>query len=313
VPVTANANTPGNADPKGAQGQATVTIGQAQTVPPSAGPALSLTVTPQGNFTAGGNGAYQLTVSDAPSAGPTTGTVTATFNVPDGQTVTSAAGPGWTCNTSGQTVTCTRPGSGNDALHPGSSYPPVTIATTIASSASGAAQVTVGVKTPGNADPNGAQGTATVIIAPAPSPGSVVCRGGNISTTIGPGITFQTKTVQMTGEGDAGQCTSPDDPSISGGTFNFQATGHGECPNGLNAHGTGTIIWNNGQTSTIQGTAVLSQNQIGAMSVHVTKGEFAGDSGAFAGPITYLPWYQCLTPTGIEYGRGIINEGFLNP
>jgi hypothetical protein len=309
VPVTATAGTPGNADPNGGLGKSTVTINPAQTPPPAAGPALSMTVTPQGNFTAGGTGGYQLTVSNAPSAGPTTGKVTETFSVPGGQTVTSATGVGWTCTTSGQKVTCTR----DDPLQPGSSYPPVTIATTIASSASGQVNVTVGVNTPGDVNPDGAQGSATVIVAPAPSPGSVVCRGGNYETTIGPGITFQTKTVQMTGQGDVGQCQSPSDPTVTGGTFTFQAAGQGECPNGLNASGSGVIIWNNGQTSTVQGTAVIDQNQIGAVNMHVIAGEFAGTHGSFTGPITYLPWYECLFPTGVEGGRGIINEGFLNP
>jgi len=311
VPVTATAGTRGNADPRGGVGTATVTINPGQATPPATGPALSMTVTPQGSFTAGGPGSYQLVVSNAPSAGPTTGTVTETFGVPAGQTVTSATGTGWTCGTSGQTVTCTRPGKGDDALQPGSSYPPVTIATTIASSASGQANVTVSVNTPG--DPDGAQGKATVIVAPAPSPGSVVCRGGNYETTIGPGITFQTKTVQMTGQGDVGQCQSPSDPSVTGGTFTFQAAGQGECPNGLNATGSGVIIWNNGQTSTIQGTAAIDQNQIGAVSMRVVSGEFTGTHGSFSGPITYLPWYECVFPTGVESGRGIINEGFLNP
>jgi hypothetical protein len=271
-----------------------------------------MTVTPQGNFTEGGTGGYQLTTSNAPDAGPTNGTVTATFNVPDGQTVTSADGPGWTCGTANQTVTCTRPGSGGDALQGGSSYPPVTIGTSIASTAAGTATVTVGVNTPGNQDPDGAKGTAQVVIAPAPSPGSITCRGGNYQTTIGPGITFQTKTVQMTGTGDVGQCQSPDDPTVTGGTFELQATGSGECPNGIHANGTGTILWNNGQTSEIQGGAVVDQNQVGAVSMHVVKGEFAGDTGSFAGPITYLPWYECLFPTGVEYARAVINEGFLN-
>ena len=200
---------------------------------------------------------------------------------------------------------------GDDALAPGSSYPPVTIATTIAASASGQANVTVSVNTPG--DPDGAQGKATVIVAPAPSPGNVICRGGNYETTIGPGITFQTKTVQMTGQGDVGQCQSPSDPTVTGGTFTFRATGQGECPNGLNATGSGVIIWNNGQTSTVQGTAVIDQNQIGAVSMRVVSGEFTGTHGSFSGPITYLPWYECVFPTGVESGRGIINEGFLNP
>jgi hypothetical protein len=142
--------------------------------------------------------------------------------------------------------------------------------------------------------------------------GDVVCRGGSIDANIGPGITFQTKTVQVTGQGDAGQCTSLSDPSVTGGTFTFQATIQGECPNGGNGNGSGVITWNNGKTSNIQGTFVVDQNQVGLSSIHVVSGEFQGDSGSFAGPITYLPWYECLFPTGVEYGRSIINEGFLN-
>jgi hypothetical protein len=142
--------------------------------------------------------------------------------------------------------------------------------------------------------------------------GDVVCRGGTINANVGPGITFQTKTVQVTGEGDLGQCTSLSDSSVTGGTFNFQATIQGECPNGGNGHGAGSITWNNGKTSKIQGTFVVDQNHVGMSSVHVIGGEFNSDSGSFAGPITYLPWYQCLFPTGVEYGRAILNEGFLN-
>jgi hypothetical protein len=59
-------------------------------------------------------------------------------------------------------------------------------------------------------------------------------------------------------------------------------------------------------------TFVVDQNQVGLSSIHVVSGEFQGDNGSFAGPITYLPWYACLFPTGVEYGRAIINEGFLN-
>jgi hypothetical protein len=285
----------------------------APTPPPGPGPDLGLAVTPQGDFVAGGTGGYQLTMSNAPQAGPTTGTVTATFSVPAGQTVRSATGSGWTCTTSGQAVTCTRPGNGLGSLGGGASYPPVTISTKIASSASATVDVTGTVNTVGNASANGGQGKASVTIAPAPAAGSVVCRGGTIEATIGPGITFQTKTVRLTGEGDTGQCQSPTDPSITGGTFTFAATGQGECPNGLNANGTGTIMWNNGQVSSVQVTAVLSPDQIGEASFHVVQGEFAGDSGQFAGPITYLPWYNCVSPAGVEFGRATINEGFLNP
>jgi len=142
--------------------------------------------------------------------------------------------------------------------------------------------------------------------------GDVVCNGGFIEANAAPGMTFTTKTTQITGQGDVGQCHSLSDPSVTGGTFTFQATVQGECPNGGNGNGSGAITWNNGKTSTIQGTFVVDQNQVGLSSVHVVSGEFQGDSGSFAGPITYLPWYECLFPTGVEYARSIINEGFLN-
>jgi polyisoprenoid-binding protein YceI len=142
--------------------------------------------------------------------------------------------------------------------------------------------------------------------------GDLVCNGGFIDANLGPGMTFQTKTVQVTGEGDLGQCTSNNDSTLAGGTFTFQATIQGECPNGGNGNATGTVSWNNGKTSKVEGTFVVDQNQVGMSNVHVLSGEFAGDSGSFAGPITNLPWYECLFPTGVEYGRSILNEAFLN-
>lgn len=142
--------------------------------------------------------------------------------------------------------------------------------------------------------------------------GDIVCRGGTIEANFGPGITWQTKTVQATFSGDLGQCTSLADPKVSGGTFNGQATLQGECPNGGNGNGTGTITWNTGETSKFSATFGANQDQFGMSGVHVISGKYSGDSGSFAGPVTYLPWYQCVFPTGFQYARGIINEGFLN-
>ena len=142
--------------------------------------------------------------------------------------------------------------------------------------------------------------------------GDVVCRGGFINANLGPGITFQSKTVQVTGEGDLGQCTSTSDTSLSGGTFTFQATIQGECPNGGNGNGSGTVTWNDGKTSKISGTFTVNQDNVGMSNIHVVSGAFQGDSGSFAGPVTYLPWYQCVFPTGFQYARAILNVAFLN-
>jgi hypothetical protein len=142
--------------------------------------------------------------------------------------------------------------------------------------------------------------------------GDIICRGGNVEASFGPGITWQTKTVQATFSIDLGQCTSLSDTAITGGTAVGQATMNGECPNGGQGNGTATITWNNQKTSKVSFTFVVNQNQFGMSGVHVISGEFQGDTGSFAGPVTYLPWYECVFPTGFEYARGVINEGFLN-
>src|SRR5207244_1965377 len=69
-------------------------------------PGLFLTKTHSGNFTAGQNGAtYTVTVSNIPTGGITTGTVTVTDTLPSGLTlVGSMSGTGWTCAAN----TCTR-------------------------------------------------------------------------------------------------------------------------------------------------------------------------------------------------------------
>jgi hypothetical protein len=142
--------------------------------------------------------------------------------------------------------------------------------------------------------------------------GDVICRGGWIEANFGPGITFQTKTSQATANADLGQCNSLSDPTVTGGTAVIQATINGECPSGGQGNGTATITWNNQKTSKVQFTFTANQDTFGMSGVHVISGEFQGDSGSFAGPVTYLPWYQCVFPTGFQYARGIINEGFLN-
>jgi uncharacterized repeat protein (TIGR01451 family) len=83
-----------------------------------------------GNFTQGQNGTYTLAVSNVGGAA-TSGTVTVSDTLPAGLTYVSATGTGWTCNTAGQTVTCTRA----TALAAGASYPNITLIVSVASNA----------------------------------------------------------------------------------------------------------------------------------------------------------------------------------
>ena len=69
-------------------------------------PDLTLSKTHTGSFTRGGTGTYTLTVRNTGDQ-PTSGTITVTDTLPTGLTFASAAGTGWACSASGQTVTCT--------------------------------------------------------------------------------------------------------------------------------------------------------------------------------------------------------------
>lgn len=143
IPSTVTAATGDDANPQSVTATDTVTVNP---LPPD----LAMRLTTSGSFKAGGNGDYIMTVSNRTPAGPTTGPVTATFNVPAGFTVQSAMGDGWTCSLAGQTVTCTRPGTGADAIDGGAAYPPVKVTVAIPNTASGPAAATATVGTPGD-------------------------------------------------------------------------------------------------------------------------------------------------------------------
>jgi len=90
-------------------------------------PNVSTTATQSGTLTQGQMGQYTLAVSNDAGAEPTTGDITVSDTLPAGIAPTSASGTGWSCSISGQTVSCTRPGSGANALAPGGSEPNITV------------------------------------------------------------------------------------------------------------------------------------------------------------------------------------------
>jgi hypothetical protein len=203
VPVTVTGSSPGDANPQSLTATDTVTIAP---LPPE----LSLTATANGPFKAGGTGTFTLTTSNAASAGPTTGTVTQTLTVPAGLTVRSAAGTGWQCSISGQVVTCARPGSGADALDPGSSYPPVTITVTIPGIASGQASATAVAGTPG--DTGAPTETVRVPVSITPLGPAIT-----VAVTAPPVVAGDPATVTLvaTDNPDAGPVTGPTSVSFS--------------------------------------------------------------------------------------------------
>src|SRR5205085_11265499 len=100
---------------------------QSITVTAQTPPDMTLTKSHAGNFTQGQSGSYTITATNSGQL-PTSGTVTVTDTLPTGLTPTAAAGTGWTCSISGQTVTCTR----SNVLAAGSSYPAITLSVSVA-------------------------------------------------------------------------------------------------------------------------------------------------------------------------------------
>ena len=143
IPSTVTANTPNDADPQGATATDTVTVNP---LPPD----LAIGLTTSGPFKAGSTGEYDMTVSNQVPGGPTTGPVTTTFDVPDGLIVRSVTGDGWICSIAGQTVTCTRPGTGADSITGGSAYPPIKAIVAIPSTVSGTVDAVATTGTPGD-------------------------------------------------------------------------------------------------------------------------------------------------------------------
>jgi uncharacterized repeat protein (TIGR01451 family) len=92
---------------------------------------LTIAKSHAGNFTQGQNGTYSITVTNSGGVA-SSGTVTVTDTLPAGLTPGAATGTGWTCNTAGQTVTCTR----SDALAAGASYPAISVPVTVAPNSS---------------------------------------------------------------------------------------------------------------------------------------------------------------------------------
>jgi uncharacterized repeat protein (TIGR01451 family) len=122
------------------------------------GPDLTITKSHTATFTQGQRGAvpaldYTLLVSNVGGV-PTTGMVTLIDSVPTGLIPVAAAGPGWTCTVSLQSVTCTR----SDPLAGGATYPAVTLTVDVQPDAPASVVNTATIA--GGADVNGSNNTA---------------------------------------------------------------------------------------------------------------------------------------------------------
>lgn len=127
-----------------------------------AAPSLSIHKSHSGSFTQGQQHAsYSITVSNASTAGATSGTVTVAEALPSGLTLVSMAGTGWSC----QGAQCSR----SDALTAGASYPSIAVTVNVSATASSPQVNSASVSGGGSASANTSD--STVINATSTSPG----------------------------------------------------------------------------------------------------------------------------------------------
>ena len=120
-------------------------------------PVLSIASAHTGSFTQGQTSdTYNVTVSNAAAAGPTSGTVTVIDTLPAGLTATAIGGTNWSCTLA--TLTCTR----SDALGAGASYLAITVTVNVASNAAPSLTNQVSVSGGGSAPANGSDRTTII-------------------------------------------------------------------------------------------------------------------------------------------------------
>jgi exo-1,4-beta-D-glucosaminidase len=149
---------------------------------PAANPAaLAVSSAHSGSFRQGdASDAYTLTVSNAATAGPATGTVTVTDVLPPGLTPVEMTGDGWACSLAPVTLPPTKSGRNappntyepqpscqrSDSLTPGSAYPPIILRVAVADNTQPSVTNTASVSGGGAAKTG--TGTDTTIIGQLP-------------------------------------------------------------------------------------------------------------------------------------------------
>ena len=152
-------------------------------------PGMDLTITKRhspNTVVPGQTFSYFITVSNV-GGSPSSSQVTVTETPPPGLTVTALSGSGWTCTIA--TRTCTR----SDSLAPASSYPDITVTTSVGTSVTpGTVTNTAAVSGGGDTSPGNNTATdPTVVTSPASGPDLTVAKaqGGGVVTP-GQLITF---------------------------------------------------------------------------------------------------------------------------
>jgi uncharacterized repeat protein (TIGR01451 family) len=167
-----------------------------------AAPNLSITKSHNGNFTVGGSGTYTISVTNSPSAGPTTGDITVTDTLPAG--LSWAIGPvlNWNCSAVGQTVTCTNPGP----LAPGGTISLQLGVIVSSTAASGTVINTASVSTPGGSNGGGSSADDPTTINPGAAPDLSITKSHTGNFVAG---TTGNYTIEVTNAAGAADTTGP--------------------------------------------------------------------------------------------------------
>lgn len=136
----------------------------------TAAPDISVVTKPDGPFQAGGTGSTTTTVTNDKNSGPTNGKITAVVTAPEGTTIATSGGDGWTCKIADdkKTATCTT----DKVIKPGESTPPIKTTYNVPAGTKGPIAVPpTKVTTPGetNTGNNTAPSTSAEVAQSAPN------------------------------------------------------------------------------------------------------------------------------------------------
>jgi hypothetical protein len=296
-------------------------------------PALTITKTHTGNFSAGQqNATYTINVENTGTVN-TTEPVTVTETLPQGESLVSIAGSGWTCQTA-TGVTCTN----SNTLAPSTSFNDITVTVNVAANA-GTPQLNAVTVTGGGA-PEASTTDSTIITTSVPnvvglsqstattdiqnadlvagtvtmSTSNTVAAGDVISTSPAYRATENAGTsVNLTvssGPSLYSISVTPADPSIAiGATEQFTATG--TYSNNATANLTAQVQWSSGSTN----VATISNGQNGGLATAVasgnstitaTLGTVSGSTNLNVAPVTLVS--IAVTPSSPSIANGLTQQ-----
>jgi uncharacterized repeat protein (TIGR01451 family) len=232
-------------------------------VPAGTPPSLRITKTHSGNFAQGQQNAnYTLTVSNGPTAGPSTGTVTVTDTIPSGLTLVSMAGTGWSCLTN----SCTR----SDVLNSSASYPPITVTVNVAPNATSPQVNQAAVAGGGSPGANTTDSTSITIL------GTLSVNRTRLNFGFSATQTTSTQTVAVSFRNGVGAnwTVSSNQPNIT--VFPASGTGNGSFQ----------VTASIGTGGTITVSAAGSPGSLQQIQVSVTSVTPAPPFGSFDTPLT---------------------------